>query len=459
MTSSSLDQRMGSAPMGPLILQTGIPLMFSLLTNSLYNLVDSIFVSRVCEDALTALAMASPVQAVVGALGCGIAVGFNAAVSKAMGEQDREKVRATSAAALFLALCAYILVALVGLLLAGPYFAWQAGGNESIARYGVQYLTICMVFSFGQLGQWVFDRLLIATGRSSLFLISLGFASGINLILDPILIFGWFGFPEMGTQGAAIATVIGQCGGALMGWWLNVRFNRDIPVAFSLKPDWGCVGNILRVGIPTSVMQSVVAFGGVFMNVVLRSFSSTAVAVYGICVRIKNLSLIGPRGIDNGLIPILAYNYGARNQTRVLSSIRWALLFGHIFMAVVTMVLALFPVPILRLFDASQEMLGIGTTAIRVMALAFFLCTGATMFSTVFQALGLGSYSMVLTILEQVALPLTLTALLATTGSLNAVWWGFAAAEAFSWPIALGLMARTRKTVIAPLGNGKKSPL
>ncbi len=452
MANTSLDDRMGSAPMASLILKTGIPLMFSLLTNSLYNLVDSIFVSHVCEEALTALAMAAPVQAVVGALGCGIAVGFNAAVSKAMGERDRDKVRATSAAALFLALCAYILVAILGLTLAKPYFAWQSGGNAIIAAYGTEYLTICMALSLGQLGQWVFDRLLIATGRSGMFLYSLGFASGINLILDPILIFGWFGIPPLGTTGAAIATVLGQFGGAALGCWLNMRYNQDIPVAFSLRPDAACVGNILRVGIPTSVMQSVVAFGGIFMNVVLRSFSATAVAVYGICVRIKNLTLIGPRGIDNGLIPILAYNYGARNRGRVLSSVRWSLLFGHIFMAVMLAGLELFPGPILRLFDASPEMMSIGIPAIRIMALAFFLCTGGTMFSTVFQALGLGNYSMVMTILEQVVLPLTLTALLARTGQLNLVWWGFVLAEAVTWPIALRLMARAKRRIIDPLG-------
>ena len=229
------ENRMGTQPVPRLLLGTAVPLMLSLLVNSLYNVVDSIFVSRVNEAALTALSLAAPVQTIMSALGCGVAVGLNAAISKAMGEHNREKVRETASAAMLLSIGAYLLIALACVLGVRPYFAWQAAGQPEIAAYGVDYLQVCMLFSFGQMAQWVFDRFLIATGRPMLFLVTLSTASVTNLILDPILIFGGFGLPAMGTAGAAYATVIGQCLGAAAGVIVNLRMNPEIPIRFTLK--------------------------------------------------------------------------------------------------------------------------------------------------------------------------------------------------------------------------------
>lgn len=239
---------MGYAPMARLVLTTGIPLMLSLLINSLYNFVDSVFVSRVSEEALTALSLAAPIQTLVSALELGNAVGLNAVISKALGERRPEKVRKAADAAIFIALCSWGLIVVMCLVLVGPYFQWQSGGNEAIAKYGRDYLTICMLFSFGQMGQWVFDRFVIASGRSSLFLFTLSAASITNLILDPIFIFGYFGLPRMETMGAAIATVIGQCMGMLAGIFINRRWNPEIPFGFTLRPDFGSVKAILKVG-------------------------------------------------------------------------------------------------------------------------------------------------------------------------------------------------------------------
>ncbi len=230
----TIENNMGTDKISRLLLKTGIPLMLSLLINSLYNFVDSIFVSRVAEGALTALSLASPVQIFVSALGLGNAVGLNAAISKALGEKNREQVKKTANAAIFLAVCAWLLISVVCLLGICWYFTWQSGGNEVIAAYGRDYLSICMLFSLGQMGQWVFDRFVIASGKSHLFLFTLSAASITNLILDPIFIFT-FG---LGTKGAAIATVIGQFMGLFAGILINRRWNREITFSFILKPDW-----------------------------------------------------------------------------------------------------------------------------------------------------------------------------------------------------------------------------
>ena len=228
---------MGTQKMSRLILSTGIPLMLSLFINSLYNFVDSMFISRVSEDALTALSLAAPVQMLVSALGLGNAVGLNAVISRALGKRKPDEVRRAADAAIFIALCSWVIIMVLCLFLVRPYFEWQSGGNKVIADHGVRYLTVCMLFSFGQMGQWVFDRFVIASGRSGLFLFTLSAASVTNLILDPIFIFGWFGLPAMGTLGAAMATVIGQIVGMIAGIFINRRWNREIPFGFTFHPD------------------------------------------------------------------------------------------------------------------------------------------------------------------------------------------------------------------------------
>lgn len=423
--------------------------MLSLLANNLYNMVDSIFISHVSEDALTALSMASPVQQLMAALGCGIAVGLNAAVSKALGEKNREKVKRTASAAVFLGICSWLLIILCCVLSVRKYFYWQTEGNPGIAEYGIPYLRICMLFSLGQMMQWVFDRLIIASGKSMLFLATLGTAAGVNLILDPILIFGYLGFAPMGTAGAAVATVIGQSCGAVLGVILNLRCNKEIPISFTLRQDKRTLLDILRVGIPTSIMQGLVSLMGIAMNTILYGFSSTAVAVYGICARIQNLAGIPVHGIDNGLIPIVAYNYGAKKRKRVDESIRLAFIYAMILTGIVMILLEIFPVPVLNLFDATETMLAIGTPAIRILAFSWLLSVFGFVISTTFQALGSGSYSMYVTVTRQVAFPIGFALLLSGTGNLNMVWFSFPAAEILTIPLTFYLFGRTKKMVLS----------
>ena len=426
---------MGTQKISRLVLTTGIPLMLSLLINSLYNFVDSVFVSRVAEDALTALSLAAPVQMMVSALGLGNAVGLNAAISRALGEGRPDKVKKTASAAIFLAVCAWVLISVACLLGVRWYFEWQSGGNASIARYGRDYLSICMLFSLGQMGQWVFDRFVIASGKSHLFLFTLSAASITNLILDPVFIFA-FG---MGTRGAAIATVIGQFMGLFAGVYINRRWNKEIEFSFTLRPDWQSVRTILRVGIPSTLVQVLTSFVTVAMNSILLAFSSTAVAVYGVCSRMMNLCTVGVHGIDNGLIPIVAYNYGARKPDRVRESLRWAMGYSALLFLPFLLVLEFAPNWVLRLFNASQHMMGIGVPAVRILALAWIISIPNLVIAAALQGLSQPRQSMVLTLLRQAILPVLLALVFRHFGNLNLIWLAFVLAEAIGIPAAMML--------------------
>lgn len=445
------ENQMGTTPIPRLIITTSIPLIVSLLVNNLYNLVDSIFVSYVSEDALTGISLAAPLQMIMIALGCGLAVGLNAMVSKALGEKRKDEVKKTTSAVIVMAFGAYLINVILCLLVVEPYFKWQVGGNETIARYGISYIRICMLFSFGQMIQWVFDRLLIATGKSTLFLATLGTASIANLILDPILIFGYFGFPAMGTAGAAIATVIGQITGGFLGIYLNIKCNKEIPIHFTLHISRKYVVNILKVGIPTAVMQGIMSVMGIFINTILYPFSSTAVAIYGILLKVQNLAQIGVNGMNNGLIPIIAYNYGAKEKRRIQETIRCAFAYAAVMMTVILIVLELIPDKILLLFDASDQMLQIGIPAVRIMSVSFFVSFVSIIFAAIFQGFGNGSYSMYLAFMRQVILLVPILLIGAFMGNLTVIWFGFAIAEVLSIPFGILLYRRIKRKIITPM--------
>lgn len=435
---------MGTQKMNRLVLSTGIPLMISLFINSLYNFVDSMFVSQISEKALTALSLASPVQLLVSALGLGNAVGLNAVISKALGRKDDREVRKAADAAIFIALCSWIVISILCLLFVKHYFAWQSGGDEVIAAYGVQYLTVCMLFSFGQMGQWVFDRFVIASGRSGLFLFTLSAASVTNLILDPIFIFGLFGVPRLETLGAAIATVVGQTVGMLAGIVINRKWNREIPFGFTVRPDPKSIVNILKVGFPSTLVQILTSLVGILMNSILIAFSSTAVAVYGICTRINAVTTVGVHGITNGLIPIVAYNYGAVNGKRISSAVRWSFLYGILFYLPFLAVLESVPMRVLRIFDASDYMLQIGVPALRILAQAWLIAIPALVISAGLQGLSMGMSSMILTMSRQAVLPLIFAGIFSRFGNLDLLWMGFILAELLGLPFAVWFWKKGR---------------
>ena len=434
--NTSKENIMGTEKISKLVIATGIPLMLSLLINSLYNFVDSVFVSRISEDALTALSLASPVQLLVSSLGFGNAVGLNAVISRALGEKRPDKVKKAANAAIFIALCSWILIILMCVLFVRPYFSWQSGGNETIAAYGRSYLTVCMLFSFGQMGQWVFDRFVIASGKSNLFLFTLSAASLTNLILDPIFIFGLFGLPRMETLGAAIATVTGQIVGMIAGILINRRWNKEIPFSFRLHPDGESIRSILRVGVPSTMVQVLTSFVSIAMNSILLAFSTTAVAVYGVCIKIQSVVTVGAHGIDNGIIPIVAYNYGAGKRNRIKDAVKWAVIYSVLLYLVFFILLEAVPGTVLTIFDASEYMLGIGMPALRILAAAYFISIPNMILAAALQGLSLGTKSMYLTMTRQAILPVLFAFLLKGFGILNLIWTAFVLSELIGIPLA-----------------------
>ena len=428
---------MGTAKISGLVLKTGLPLMISLLINSLYNFVDSVFVARISEEALTALSLAAPVQIIMSAMGLGIAVGLNAVISRALGEKNQDRVKKTASAALVLAFLAWVLVVMLELTVMKPYFRWQSGGAETIMGYGIPYLRICMLGSLGMMGQWVFDRFVMASGKSSLFLFTLSAASITNLVLDPILIFGYFGLPAMGTAGAALATVIGQWIGCFAGYFINRRWNREIPIRFTIKADTGYMAAILKVGIPSTSVQVITSVLAIYVNSVLMAITPMAVAVYGACVKIQGLVTVGVNGMGSGLIPIVAYNYGAKKPERIYQSCRWAMLYSVMLYSVFFLIMEIVPEQVLLLFDASEEMLAIGLTALRIMAVSYLLSNVCLTFSSAFQGLGMGVQSMLLTLSRQVVMPVLLITAVSWFGELSLIWWAFVLAEALVIPVGM----------------------
>lgn len=444
MEEGMKENKMGTVPVNRLVISMALPLMLSLLINSLYNFVDSVFVAHVSEDALTGLSLAAPVQMIVSALGLGNAVGLNAVISRALGEKNEKKVRDAASAALFIALCSWILNCILCIAFIHIYFQVQSGGNEVIATYGKQYLSICMLASLGQMGQWVFDRFVIASGKSHLFLYTLSAASITNLILDPILIFGWFGLPKLETVGAALATVIGQAVGCIAGMLINRKWNKEIPFTFTLKPDRKCVGEIIRIGFPSTLVQILTSAVNMFMNSILIAFSSTAVAVLGVCVKIQNVVTVGVHGITNGLIPIVAYNYGAKKETRIHQAIRYSILYGAALFLVFFLILEIAPELALKLFAASENMMSIGICAIRILAIAYFLSIPGLVLQAALQGMSLGKESMYISLTRQAVLPILFALILSRFGNVSLVWISYIIAELCGIPLAIYLW-KTKK--------------
>lgn len=453
MEEQNYSNQMGTAPVSKLLLKLSIPSILAILANNFYNIIDSVFVAQVDEKALAALSLAAPIQMLMAALGSGMAIGLNAVVSRALGEGDKDKVKTATASAIFIAVCAYLIILLSGAFLLEPFFIWQTE-DVLIREYGVSYLRICMMFSFGCMLQWVFDRLLIATGKTSCFMVSLLCASITNLILDPILIFGWFGISAMGVGGAAWATVIGQIFGSVVSILLNLYKNKEVPISITLRPQLKSVSQILVVGIPTALMQAMSSIAGMLVNMILIGFSATAVAVYGICLKIQNIFLVVPMGINLAIIPVVAYNHGAKRPDRQKSAFRFGLIFSFGFMIIALLLLELFPKQLLNMFNADHNMFEIGTVAIRILAISMVLSVYALILSAVLQALGKGFSSMTLTVARQVVFLLPLLIILQSLKSLPLLWIAFPLTEIMG--IGLGMYLHKKKHSLFKPNNERK---
>ena len=435
-TPEPKENKMGVMPVDKLILNISLPMMVSMLVQALYNVVDSIFVARVSENALSALSLAFPMQSLMIAVSTGTGVGINALVSRALGEKNGRRAQDVARNGVFLAACSFVLFLLIGIFAVPAFFRAQTDVEE-ILTYGDQYLRICCCVSFGLFGSITFERLLQSTGRTVYTMIAQSSGAVINIILDPILIFGLFGLPAMGVAGAALATVIGQIGNMLIALHFCRHKNPEVPLHFQgFRPKGEIIASIYQIGIPSIIMQaisSVMVFG---VNKILIAFSTTATAVFGVYFKLQSFVFMPVFGLNNGLVPIIGYNYGARKAERIRQTFRYGVLYAVCIMAVGVLLFQLAPELLLRLFDASDEMLSIGRVALRVISISFLPAAFAIVCGSVFQALGSAFLSMIVSIARQLVVLLPAAWLLSLSGQLALVWWAFPIAEIISFVLS-----------------------
>lgn len=445
------ENRMGTEHIPSLLMKMALPMMLSMLVQALYNVVDSIFVAKISEDALTALSVAFPLQNLMIAFAVGLGVGINSLLSRALGEQDGQKANTAAGNGLFLELCAALLFVFIGLVL-GPAFVRSQTSSAIVADHGITYVRICIgagAFCFIAI---FYERMLQATGKTHLAMIGQLVGALINIVFDPILIFGLLGFPKLGVAGAAIATVFGQFCGAMVSLAIHQKKNREIRITLSgLRPRSFTVRTILSVGIPSIIMGSIGSVMTYCVNRILDGFSSTAVAVFGVYFKLQSFFFMPVFGLNNAMVPLIAYNYGARRPARMKQTVRWAVIYACSIMAVGLLLMQLMPDVFLRLFDASDDMLRIGVPALRTISLAFVGAGYAIVLSSTFQALGKGLYSMFVSIARQLVVLVPAAWLLSRTGQLSAVWWAFPIAEIMSALVSTLFLLHLKKTLLLPL--------
>jgi len=438
-------------PENKLLISMAVPMMLSMLVQALYNVVDSIFVAKISEDALTAVSLAFPVQNLLIALGTGTGVGINALLSKSLGEKNQKLANKVAHNGILLMLFSAIACALFGVFGSRWFFTTQTD-DLVLIEYGTQYLTIVMSCSFGIFGQFITERLLQATGRTTLSMYTQLLGAVTNLILDPILIFGWFGLPAMGITGAAVATVLGQIISAMFGFWLNVKKNPEIQLNLKeLVPDGAVIKKIYSVGIPSIIMGSIGSVMTYGMNLILMGFSSTAAAVFGVYFKLQSFIFMPVFGLNNGMVPIIAYNYGAKKKDRMLRTMKLAIMYAVGIMFVGFLVMQIFPVQLFSLFEASAEMLAIGVPALRFISISFLFAGFCIIAGSTFQALGNGMLSMIVSIARQLVVLLPVAYLLSLTGNLNLIWLSFPIAELMSVALSGLFLYKIYKKVIKPL--------
>lgn len=457
-TEQIAENKMGVMPVNRLVWNMSFPMMVSMLVQALYNIVDSIFVARLSEDALTAVSLAFPLQTLVIAVGAGTGVGINAVLSRSLGEKDFEKANATALNGGFLYSMSYLLFLVLGFVVVKPFYTSQLkGSSPEIFDMGVQYLRIVMVFSMGIFGQFFFERLLTSTGKTVFSMVSQLSGAITNIILDPILIFGLFGLPKMGVAGAAIATVIGQCVAAVVAFVCNVRYNQEIDLSLKgFRLSGALIGDIYMVGVPSIIMQSIGSVMTYSMNKILIDFSSTATAVFGVYFKLQSFFFMPVFGLNNGITPIIAYSYGAQQRKRMIKTIKYSMgiAFGLLFLGFAGF--ELIPQVLLKMFDASQEMMEIGCQALKIIGFHFLIAWFCIIAGTVFQALGKAIYSMIVSIMRQLVVLVPAAYILAKLGGLHAVWWAFPIAELMSFVVSSICLVNIYKKVIKPLPEGRE---
>ena len=456
-TSAPAENKMGTMPIGKLLFNMSLPMMISMLVQALYNIVDSIFVAKLSENALTAVSLAFPLQTLLIAVGTGTGVGMNALLSKSLGEKNFKKANATANNAAVLYFFSYLVFFILGFTIVRPFYASQIGNaDQEIMELGIKYLSTVMIFSFGLLAQVFFERLLTSTGRTIFSMTSQLTGAITNIILDPILIFGLLGAPKMGVTGAAVATVIGQCVAALVAGFCNHRYNHDVKLKFhGFRLDFHIIGTIYAVGIPTIIMQSIGSVMTYCMNRILIEFSSTATAVFGVYFKLQSFFFMPVFGLNNGITPIIAYNYGAGQRKRMLKTIKLSMLVAFCLTFIGFLCFEGIPQILLSLFNASDDMLAIGIPALRIIGIHYLIAWFCIVSGTVFQALGKAFFSMIVSIMRQLFVLIPAAYILAKLGGLHVVWWSFPIAEVISLMVSSFFLVRINRTIISRVPEGK----
>ena len=449
------ENKMGTQPVGRLLAGMAIPMMISMLVQALYNIVDSVFVSRLSENALTAVSLAFPLQNLMIAVCAGTTVGMNALLSRSLGAKEQERADRAANTGIFLALASFVVFAIVGALFSRTFFLLQTDVPE-IVDYGTDYARVCLCCSIGLFCQFTFERLLQSTGRTHLSMCTQILGAVTNIVLDPILIFGLLGFPRLEVMGAAVATVVGQCLAAVAALILNLKKNPDIHIRpRHIRGHGATVKNIYRIGLPSIVMQcigSVMVFG---VNRILISFTTTATAVFGAYFKLQSFIFMPVFGLNNGMVPIIAYNYGAKKPDRVKRTIKLAVLSAMGIMAVGFAVFEIAPGALLSFFDASENMLAIGAPALRIIALSFILAGFCIIAGSVCQAIGNPFYSLIVSVCRQLVVLLPVAWLLSQTGNLTLVWLAFPIAELMSLTLSIIFLRKTLRMADAAMASGK----
>ena len=451
------ENKMGVMPVGRLILNMSLPMILSMLVQALYNIVDSVYVSRVSEAALTAVSLSFPAQNLMIGLATGTGVGVNALLSRALGAKDGDRANRVAENGVFLALVGYAVFLIFGLFASRAFIAAQTSQPE-IIQYAEDYLSVVCCLSFGLFGQVMFERLMQATGRTIYTMYTQGVGAIINIILDPIFIFN-FG---MGVKGAAIATVIGQIVAFILAAVINHHKNHDVKLKLrEFRPSGEIIGHIYSIGFPSVIMMAIGSVMTFLMNKILILYTTgkeTSATVFGVYFKLNSFVFMPVFGLNNGVIPIIGYNYGARNRLRMLQTVKYALLFAFGFMLVGTVIFLAFPNVLLNLFDATEMMLVIGVPALRIIASTFIVAGVCIALGSVFQALGYGIYSMLVSLARQLLVLLPAAWILArlgqSVGNDNLVWLSFPIAELVSLAVTLLLFGRLYRKVIRELPDG-----
>lgn len=450
-TNIKKENKMGVMPVGKLLIEMALPMMISMLVQAFYNVVDSIFVGYISENALTAVSLAFPIQNLMIAVATGTGVGINALLSMRLGQKNISAVNDTAMNGLFLSLCSTILFVILGLTIPEVYFRSQTSDLE-IIDYGVKYLRVCLIASFGIFTSITFDRLLQSTGQTVYSMISQLSGAITNIILDPILIFGLLGFPKMGITGAAVATVVGQFVSLFVSGTLNFKKNKEITFNFKkFKTNGAVIAEIYRVGVPSILMASIGSIMTYTMNLILGAFSMTAVAVFGVYFKLNSIIFMPVFGMNNALVPIIAYNYGAKNKTRITGTIKVGIAIILCIMTFGMLIFEFFPGTLLSLFNASPEMLEIGIPALRTIAIHFPIAAICIIFMSCFQALGMGFTSMIVSFVRQLVVLIPVAYLFSLTGVLNNVWWCFPCAEIAALILSSVFIIKAYKTKLKDL--------